>query len=153
MEHKEGSKAKRMKSTTVQHWDRDIVCLPQQYHKSSSNTIPFPRGCSRVHLGKSGLIGKIHLSSTMTVNEVAGEIRSVFSKAMNGCKDFPFVFLQSTGCGSRSLTLPSVSTSFSWTPQMVARLGSVKQPIYILAQQHLATYCEVRSCKFSLVSA
>ena len=119
------------------------MCLPQKYARSSNNTLTFPRGRNRLQLGKSGLIGKIRLTSTMTVNEVEAEIRSAFSKSMNNREDFPFVFLQPTGCGSRSLTLPAVSSSFSWTSQMVARLGPTKRPIYILAQDTLSVEVKV----------
>ena len=81
-----------------------------------------------------GLIGKLHLSTEMSVEEVQREIRSVFCRAMDNRDDFPFVFLQPTGVGSRSLTIPAVSASFMWTAQQVARL---KTPIYILAQDEL----------------
>ena len=69
------------------------------------------------------------------MEEVQREIRSVFCKAMDNRDDFPFVFLQPTGVGSRCLTIPAVSASFMWTAQQVARL---KTPIYILAQDELA---------------
>ncbi len=105
----------------------------------SGSCIPFPRGKYRAKLGQSGLIGKIRLTSTMSVSEVEEEVRSVFSKPMDNRVDFPFVFLQSTGCGSRSLTLPAVSASFSWTPHQVAKLGSGKQCMYILSKDKLVT--------------
>ena len=128
----------------MQCWDRDIICLPQA---PSVTTIPFPRGKYRAKLGQRGLIGKIRLSSTMTVEEVNDEVLSVFHEAMGNRKDFPFSFLQSTGCGSRSLTVPSVSAGFQWTAQQVAKLGGSKQPIYILARDKLTEACEVRvSC-------
>ena len=74
----------------------------------------------------------------MSVDDVKDEVCSVFSKPMGNRKDFPFIFLQPTGAGSRTLTIPSVSTSFSWTPQQVAKLGSGnKQSIFILAQDDL----------------
>ncbi len=89
-------------------------------------------------LGRLGLIGKIRLSSTMSAVDVEAEIRSVFSKAMQSRNDFPFEFLQPTGCCNRSLTLPAISLSFSWIPQTVARLGTSKQPLYILCKEKLA---------------
>ena len=120
----------------VQVWDRDIVCLPSSH--GSVGNIPFPRGKFRTKLGEKGLIGKIRLTSQMSVLEVEDEIRSVFQGPMGGSNDFCFHFLQSTGLGSKTLTLPSVSSSFIWTPQQVARLGNNKQPIYIMADDELA---------------
>lgn len=117
------SGSKRPKA--IQCWDRDIICSPQA---PSATTIPFPRGKYCVKLGQRGRIGKIRLLSTMTVEEV----------------NFPFSFLQATGCGSRSLTVPSVSSAFQWTAQQVAKLGGSKQPIYILARDKLMETCEVR---------
>ena len=97
---------------------------------------PFPRGKHRANFGLLGLIGKMHLTSLMSVAEVEDEVRSVFKKPMANRKDSPFFFLQPTGCGSRSLTLPAVSESFSWTAQQVAKLGGAKQCIYILANYY-----------------
>ena len=89
-------------------------------------------------LGEAGLIGKIRLNSAMTVEEVTNEIRSVFGQPMGQRSDFPFVFLQPTGAGSRTLTIPSTSSTFSWTASQVAKLGGYKQTIYILAQEKLS---------------
>lgn len=75
--------------------------------------------------------------SNMTEEEVESEVRSVFSGPMGGRSDFRFYFIQPTGAGSRTLTLPSVSSSFCWTAQQVAKLGNYKQPIYILAKDNL----------------
>ena len=122
---------KRTKS--IQVWDRDI-CIPDS--KSSQN-ISYPRGKYRSQLGEDGLIGKIRLISTMTESEVMDEVRSVFQEAMSNRSDFPFVFLQPTGSGARTLTAPSVSNSFCWTAQQVAKLGGHKCPIYILAKDKL----------------
>ena len=69
----------------------------------------YSRGKHRAWLGKSGLIGKIRLVSTMTTTEIDNEVRSVFEKVMGGRSDFPFIFLQPT---SRTLMIPSVSSSF-----------------------------------------
>ena len=57
---------------------------------------------------------------------------------MGGRSDFHFQFLQSTGVGTKTLTIPSVSDSFSWTAQQVAKLGNNKQAIYILALDELS---------------
>ena len=120
------SHSKRPK--VAQCWERDIVCLPQQ--SNPSTRLPYPCGKYRSWLAMNGLIGKIQLMSTMTVKEVEDEVRSVFHKAMSGRSDFPFTFLQPAGAGSRTLTIPSVSSSFSWTAQQVAKLGPNKQSIY-----------------------
>lgn len=103
----------------------------------SNITVTYPRGKVRAKLGESGLIGKLRLSSAMTVEEVEKEVRSVFSQPMGGMSDFPFSFLQPTGMGSRTLTVPSTSSSFSWTAQQVAKLAGYKQVIYILAHDEL----------------
>lgn len=68
----------------------------------------------------------------MTVKDVQEEVCSVFSKPMGQKKDFPFIFLQPTGAGSRTLTIPAVSSSLVGLPQQVDKLGSGnKQLIYI----------------------
>ena len=90
-----------------------------------------------MYLAKNGLIGKIHLSSVMTIAEVEAEIRSVFKEPMRNCNDFSFQYLQPTGCGSRCLTIPSVSSSFNWTASQVAKLAANKNAIYIIAKQEL----------------
>ena len=48
----------------------------------------------------------------MTVEEVSNEIRSTFEHAMFGDYSFPFKYLQGTGGGVHTLTIPSVSISF-----------------------------------------
>lgn len=73
----------------------------------------------------------------MTVDEVANEVRSVFKKPMAERSDFPFEYLQPTGMGSRSLSIPSLSSSFSWTAKQVARLGTSTGTIYIVAKDDL----------------
>ena len=110
------------------------MCLPVEY---DANRISYPRGKFRAKLAASGLIGKLHLLSSMTVEEVQEEICSVFSKPMGGRKDFPFTYLQPTGAGTRTLTVPSVSPSFRWTAQQVAKMGSSSQAIYIIAKDKL----------------
>ena len=122
---------------TVQFWDRGIVCIPQPSSGSKSLHLAYPRGKSRAKLGSLGLIGKIRLSSAMSDEEVQQEVRSVFSVPMGERADFPFVFLQPAGAGTKTLTIPAVSSSFCWTAQQVARLGGYKQAIYILAKDEL----------------
>ena len=112
------------------------MCLPSNKEQTTSS-IPYLRGKYRQKLGDYGLIGKLRISSEMSEHEVEQEIRDVFATPMWNRSDFPFFYLQPTGAGSHTLTLPSVSHSFHWTPQQVAKLGSHKQPIYILAQEEL----------------
>ena len=82
-----GGKGKKKKS--VMSWDRDIICLPKTC-KKGDNSIPYPRGKFRARLGMERLVGKVHLTSTMTVEEVGKEIRSAFKLAMDGDCNFPF---------------------------------------------------------------
>lgn len=56
---------------------------------------------------------------------------------MSNTEQFQFTYLQPTGCGARSLTVPAVSSSFDWTPQQVARLGGTKGTVYIMAEDEL----------------
>ena len=128
------TKSKRPKTVTT--WDRDIICLPKEY-KKGENCIPYPRGKYRARLGREGLVGKVHLTSEMTVDDVGMEIRSVFNRAMGGNHSFPFTYLQATGGGSRSLSIPSVSASFQWTAHQVAKLGNQRNTIYIIADEDL----------------
>lgn len=81
-----GPKAKAPKVIT---WDRTIVCLPSCYVESlKSSDIPIPRK----KWAANGLIGKIHLESDWTEEEVFAEIRSVFSSAMGDDSTFPLQF-------------------------------------------------------------
>ena len=84
----------------LQVWDRDIICLPKPLDGLSS--LSYPRGKQRSRFVRQGLIGKVRLTSTMTVDEVE-EVRSVFDGPMSGRRDFPFMFLQPSGAGSRSV--------------------------------------------------
>ena len=137
---KQDANSSKMKAKSVQVWDRDIVCIPPCL---PNQKVSYPRGKYRSLLGEKGLIGKVRLSSCMSDNEVLDEIRSVFCEQMRGRKDFPFTFLQPAGAGTKSLTVSSISSSFRWTAQQVAKLGA-KQPIYILAKDNLLFQdCEV----------
>lgn len=128
-----GGKAKKVNA--IQSWDRDIICLPVSSKKSGSN-ISYPRGKFRTDLGSLGLIGKVHLTSMMSEEDVRNEVRSVFQGPMGGQPNFPFAFLQPTGYGSKSLTIPAVSASFEWSAQQVAKLGGNKGTIYIVAEEN-----------------
>ena len=107
----------RKKAKVVKTWDRDIVCMPQsRRNKIKGGNFMYPRGKYRAYLARSGLIGKLHLTSIMSDEEVVAEICTIFKEQMNNNPHFPFVYLQSTGGGSKSLTIPSQSSSFKWTP-------------------------------------
>ncbi len=125
-----GNVGTRKKRKAVTTWDRDIICLPPEY-KKKENCIPYPRGKFRV---KIGLVGKIHLASCMSVDEVADEIRSAFPRITKTNPNFSFQYLQPCGSGARSLSVPTVSSSFQWTAQQVAKVGNQKNTIYILAE-------------------
>ena len=62
---------------------------------------------------------------------------------MNNQSNFPFHYLQPTGSGTRTLSVPSVSSLFSWTAKQVARLGNTSGTIYILADDDLLLNEEV----------
>ena len=70
-------------------------------------------------------------------DDVAADIRSIFKCPMNNEPNFPFLYLQPTGCGSKSLTIPSQSSAFRWTSQQVARLSGQAGSINIQAQSEL----------------
>ena len=82
-----------------------------------------------------GLQGKVNLTSVMTEKEIKSEIRSAFMEAMGNDVSFPFTFLQTSGCGAKTLAAPSLSTSFHWNAQEVSKLG--KACFYILAGKKL----------------
>ena len=117
------------KKPKVTEYDRDIICLPKKLAPHSHGNIPIPRRpATREMLARNGLIGKIHLESSMTEEEIMDEIRSVFRKSMGGSTSFAFEILQPAGGGSKSLVVPAVSSSFSWTASAVAGKNA-KSPI------------------------
>lgn len=116
-------------------YDRDIICLPKSY-SGSDRVVKIPRGQrAREYLAENGLLGKIRLTSDMTEDEIMGEIRSVFKRPMDDDPLFKFVILQPSGGSSKTLTIPALSSSYTWTASAVA--GNVKSPIYILAEDRL----------------
>ena len=121
----------------IKHWDRDVLCLPKNA-KAVGNMISFPRGKYRAYLASAGLIGKLHMTSEMSDEDVASEIRSIFKSLMNDNSNFRFQYLQAAGSGTKALTVPAQSPSFKWTPQQVSRLSGQSGTIYILAQDELA---------------
>lgn len=116
-------------------YTRDVVCLPSSYGEEGNKSIPIPRGKQRSMLAKMGLQGKVTLTSIMTEKEIRSEIRSAFIEAMDNDPSFPFTFLQTSGCGSKTLTVPSLSSSFQWNAQEVSKLA--KSCFYILAGKKL----------------
>ena len=148
LRHKRAAASTRAKRPrVVQSWDKDIICLPQ--YLGNRGAVKYPRGKYRARLGTLGLMGKIHIVEDMTVEQVAAEVRSVFKGPMNNRNDFPFQYLQPTGSGSRTLFVPSVSSSFNWTAKQVARLGGTTGTLYILAGDDLLNVEDVsmHTCK------
>ena len=131
-----GKRRKRVvtKPTKITTWDREIICLPNCYKELSVNGImPIPRKKKDV-LASFGLVGRLHLESDWTDEEVKEEIRSTFNNA-TGDKSFSFRFLQITGTGKKSLMIPMVSNSYKWTPKEVA--GRADKPVYIIMENVL----------------
>ena len=118
-------------------WDRTILCLPKGYGALEQSRITaIPKGKARAALQARGLCGKIRLHSDMTEDEVLSEVRSAFRDAMEDDSSFHFRFLQTGGGGTKSLTVPAVSASFTWTPKEVAKLSG-QGCLYIEAQAEL----------------
>lgn len=133
-----GRDQKSKKPRKVTSWDRDIVCLPTVIKKGEvAKIVSYPRKKYRSKLAAWGLIGKIHLHSDMSVEDVAAEIRSVFAIPMKNNKSFSFTFLQPTGGKNYTLTIPSVSSSYQWTAHQVAKLQNSRGCVYIMALEEL----------------
>ena len=122
-------------------YDRDIICLPKSYGRSSN--IPIPR--SHTQLSKNGLIGKIRLTSDMTQEDIFDEIRSVFRGPMQGSSTFLFDVLQPAGGHSKSLTIPALSDSFKWTASAIVSKNA-KVPLYVLAKEPLNKVSTYTTC-------
>ena len=121
----------KLKRRKMFEYDRDIICLPKKFIETDGS-IPIPiSGKVRQMLASNGLIGKIHLDSTMSIFQ---EIRAVFRKSMKQDHKFRFNVLQPAGGGSKTLMIPSLSESFTWTASAVAG-KKAKMSIYILALQ------------------
>ena len=106
----------------------------QTYEDGSENTIAIPRKKPSL-LARHGLIGKIHLQSHWSEEELFVEVCSVFSDTTRGNVSFPFTFLIPTGGGSKTLTKPVVSATFKWTSKEVT--GKADSTIYIIAGKEL----------------
>ena len=61
--------------------------------------------------------------SDMNEFDIFEEIWSTFKDAMGHIPNFPIHFLQTGGGGSKSLSVSSVSSSFSWMAKEVAKLS------------------------------
>ena len=143
------SKAKRSKGTESKsksvRYLRDIFCLPQDC-QVEDGTIFIPRGSRRSALANkdTGLFGKLEFESSWSAERMRQEICTVFSKPF-GLSDediiqgklFKFEYLQRTGAGSRTLCVPSVTTSFEWNGRQVATLAKSGGIIYILAAEDI----------------
>ena len=115
-------------------YERDIICLPKNMRGKGNIKIPRFRSARKM-LAKNRLIGKVALTSDMDEDKIQSEICSVFHTAMRD-PIFPFTVLQAAGGTSKSLTIPSLSTSYRWTASAVAGKNA-KVPIYILAEVDL----------------
>ena len=65
----DGSLSKKKKLSATQVYERDILCLPMDYPRSSG-VFSFTRGKLRIDLGIKGLVGKIRLESCMSEAEI-----------------------------------------------------------------------------------
>ena len=83
-------------------------------------------------MAQNWLIGKIRLSSDISEREIFQEIRSVFNVPMGDDPDFEFKLLQIAGGSCKSLSIPTVLSSFKWKTSSVAGRNA-KTLIYILA--------------------
>ena len=69
----------------------------------------------------------------MTELQMFDEIRSIFHSPMN---EFSIRILQMSGGGSKTLTIPVVSSTYKWTASAVAGKNA-KWAIYVLADDPL----------------
>ena len=86
-------------------------------------------------LAANGLIGKLHLESMWSQEEVFSEIRSVLQDVIENDAHFPFKILLSIGSGTKCLAIPSLSGTYKWTQREVA--GRADTCIYILVEKDL----------------
>ena len=123
------------KPSNIILWDREVVCLPQSYMDlfGSDGVLPIPRKKKDI-LASFGLVGKVHLESDWTAAEVVAEMKSTFSKVLQG-EDCTFKFLQFTGAGTNVIKSTKVSPLYQWMPKEVA--GRADRPVYLLLQKNL----------------
>ena len=121
------------KESAATAYNRDNIYLTKQFMKKDG-TLKISRSANSLeYLCRHGLRGKIHLSSTMSGEEIMSEIRSVFRRSFND--EFLFDILQPGGGKFKSLVVPSLSSSNVWTASAVA--GSSMSPVYILTHTDL----------------
>ena len=127
------------------------MILPEEC-KEKSGRVKVPRGEYCSQLSAAALIGKVQFTASMSEMEVRKEICRTFATPLginnfiiedDPSAIFPFLFLQSTGQGTCSLCVPTVSKSFAWTGQEVAALSKQGKMIYLLARKSLP--CLLRS--------
>ena len=118
--------------TEIQTWHSSILCLPLNRAKNSS----IPRGKERANLGVQGLCGKIRLDSTMSEEEVFSEICSVSQAPMCGDPNFPIQFMQTIGGGSKTLSVPTTASRFTWSGKEIMKMSG-QGCIYIQALKEL----------------
>ena len=118
-------------------YDRDIICLPKSLAESDSK-IAIPQSQkARSMLASNGLIGQIHLKSSMSEKEIRREIRSVFRKPMNFKKHFLLLtFYSQQVATAKPLLFHLFRRPISGQPVLL-REKNTKTPIYILAQEDL----------------
>ena len=116
-------------------YNRDIICLPSDHY--SSHVINIPR--SREGLYEAGLVGRVRLTSDMSEDDIFDEIRSVFKGPMRGNRNFIFSILQGTDGSSKTLVIPSLSSSYQWTASAVAP-KNVKTPIIYLYKVYMSAH-------------
>ena len=149
---------KSKKSKVEKALTRDFMLLPPDC-KEGNGQVRIPRGGYR-----NQLIGKVQLRPSMTDLEVRREICTVFATPMgistkafdkldsDDAGFFEFNYLQSSGFGTCSLCIPSVSKSFSWTGQEVARLSKQGKMIFLLVRKPLNLPKSSHSPPFSPIS-
>lgn len=81
MKYGESRKGK-LKLKIVKTWDRDILCIPKDMSGVDGGNVSYPRGRYWAYLASNGLVGKLHLTSEMTENDVKVQIWSVFKVHM-----------------------------------------------------------------------
>ena len=133
-----GARSRSKKPQMIVSWDRNIICIlksDQEWRVSKGPLLPSKEVSSKFRCYGSDWEATSHLYNMSDM--VQAEVRSVFKQAMNGNPYFPFTFLQSTGGGCKTLTVPCVSSSYEWTAQQISRLASGHSSIYIMALEEL----------------
>ena len=89
-------------------------------------------------------MGKIEFESEWSVERIRKEICSAFKTPfwlsdsdLDSGKLFKFEYLQQTGARSRTLCIPTVTSSFEWNGRQVATLAKSGGVIYKLAKKDI----------------